>query len=144
MTTLRGSRKAPKGKDMTDANMAAPRNRGGRPQKKEAGLTKPVSFRLTEADHAAWLAKVEASGMSPSDFFRDAVLTNKTQIVARKKATKDTTRLQYLFNKTSNNMNQLAYRANADHLAGKLSEATYAAILAELSAIRRALLDGLQ
>lgn len=98
-------------------------------------LTKPVSFRLTAADHAAYLAKVEASGMKPSAFFRDAVLTNKTQIVARAKASPEQGRLVYLMNKASNNINQLAHRANADHLAGVVSDVTYSRILAELHAL---------
>lgn len=92
-------------------------------------LIKPVSFRLTAADHAAYLAKVEVSGLKPSAFFREAVLTNKTQIVT---ASTDWGRLIYLVNKASNNINQLAHRANADHLAGVASEATYTRILTEL------------
>lgn len=100
-------------------------------------LTRPVSFRLTAADHAAYLAKVEASGLKPSAFFRDAVLTNKTQIVARPKASPERGRLIYLMNKASNNINQLAHRANADHLAGVVSEATYTRILAELERLAR-------
>lgn len=95
-------------------------------------LTKPVSFRLTAADHAAYLAKVEASGMKPSAFFRQCVLENKTQIVAKPKASPERGRLVYLFNKASNNINQLAHRANAAHQAGKVSEETYSSILAEL------------
>ena len=95
-------------------------------------LTRPVSFRLTAADHAAYLAKVEASGLKPSEFFRECVLQNRTQIVARPKASPERGRLLYLFNKASNNINQLAHRANADHLAGVISEATYTRILADL------------
>lgn len=95
-------------------------------------LTRPVSFRLTAADHAAYLAKVEASGLKPSEFFRDAVLTNRTQIIARAKSSPERGRMLYLFNKASNNINQLAHRANADHLAGVISEATYTRILSEL------------
>lgn len=98
-------------------------------------LTRLVSFRLTAADHADWLAKVETSGLKPSAFFRDAVLTNKTQIVARPKASPERGRLVYLMNKTSNNINQLAHRANADHLAGVISETTYIRILAELETL---------
>ena len=45
---------------------------------------------------------------------------------------KDWGRLAYLFNKASNNINQLAHRANADHLAGITTEETYTRILAEL------------
>lgn len=130
---------------MNETKSASERRKlGGRPPKKEGGLTKPVSFRLTADDHAAWLKKVNASGMSPSDFFRDAVLTNKTEVIARTVANKDMAKLRYLYNKTSNNMNQIAYRANSDYLSGKLNEATYASILAELSEIRRALLSGLE
>ena len=95
-------------------------------------LTRPVSFRLTDADHAAYLAKVEASGLKPSEFFRECVLQNRTQVVARVPTSSDKRRLLYLFNKASNNINQLAHRANSDHLAGVISEDTYTSILADL------------
>ena len=95
-------------------------------------LTRPVSFRLTAADHAAYLAKASAAGVKPSEFFRDAVLTNRTQVVARVQPSSDKRRLIYLFNKASNNLNQLAHTANAAELAGTVTPATYAGILAEL------------
>jgi hypothetical protein len=100
-------------------------------------LTRPVAFRLTEADHAAYLEKVEASGMKPSEFFRECVLTNRTQVVARQKSSADKQRLIYLFNKTSNNVNQLAHRANLDYNAGTISEATYSNILDQLELMTR-------
>ena len=102
-------------------------------------LTRPVSFRLTAADHAAYLAKVEASGLKPSAFFRDAVLKNRTQIVARAKSSPERGRLVYLMNKASNNINQLAHRANADNLTGVISEETYARVLHELEVVSRAM-----
>ena len=109
-----------------------------RPKKDQADkLTRAVSFRLSDADHAAYLAKVEASGLKPSEFFRECVLQNRTQIVARPKASPERGRLVYLMNKASNNINQLAHRANADHLAGVVSEATYTRILAELERLAR-------
>jgi len=101
----------------------------------KVGLKKVVSFRLTTADHDAYLAKVAASGMKPSPFFRDCVLTNKTQILARPKPSKELGRLVYLVNKASNNVNQLAHRANADYLAGTVSEGTYTRILGELQTL---------
>ena len=94
--------------------------------------TRTVSFRLTLPDHAAYLAKASAAGVKPSEFFRECVLQNRTQIVARPKASPERGRLLYLFNKASNNINQLAHRANADHLAGVISEDTYTSILADL------------
>ena len=97
--------------------------------------TRTVSFRLALPDHAAYLAKAKAAGVKPSDFFRDAVLNNKTQIVARTPPSSDKRRLIYLFNKASNNLNQLAHTANAAELAGTVTPATYAGILAELQTL---------
>ena len=97
--------------------------------------TRTVSFRLALPDHAAYLAKAKAAGVKPSDFFRDAVLNNKTQIVARTPPSSDKRRLIYLFNKASNNLNQLAHTANAAELAGTVTPATYAGILADLQTL---------
>ena len=97
--------------------------------------TRTVSFRLTLPDHAAYLAKASAAGVKPSEFFRDAVLTNRTQVVARVQPSSDKRRLIYLFNKASNNLNQLAHTANAAELAGTVTPATYTGILAELQTL---------
>lgn len=108
-----------------------------RPKMSGDGPSKPVSFRLSEADALAYQAKCAEAGLTPSEFFRECVLTNRTQIVARPRVTQDTRQLLYLFSKASNNINQLAHRANADHLAGKLSEQTYEDILYHLELIAR-------
>jgi len=108
-----------------------------RPKKHGDGPSKPVSFRLPESVHLEYEKKCTDAGMSLSDFFRDCILTNRTQIVAKPKASADHRRLLYLFNKTSNNMNQLAHRANADHQAGKVTPATYEAILDNLELMTR-------
>lgn len=94
--------------------------------------TRTVSFRLTLPDHAAYLAKAASAGVKPAEFFRDVVLTNRTQIVAKMQPSSDKRRLIYLFNKASNNLNQLAHAANSAELAGTVTPATYAEILAEL------------
>jgi hypothetical protein len=110
------------------------------PRKKShdgAGLGKPIAFRLSEADREAYLAKVVASGLTQSEFFRQAVLTNRTQVIARPVSSADRKRLLYIFSKTSNNLNQIAHRANAEHVRGKLSEATYEQLLTQLQMIAR-------
>ena len=104
-----------------------------------AALTKAVSFRLTAADHASYSEKVKASGLKPAAFFREVVLTNRTQIIARQPASPDKQRLIYHANKAGNNLNQLAHRANAAHLAGQVDDSTYTAILSELQAIAGAM-----
>ena len=110
-----------------------------RPKKHAEGLNRPVSFRLAEPDFQVYQEKVLASGLSASDFFRECVLTNKTQIVSRQKASTQKKRLLYLVNKASNNINQLAHRANTEHLAGKLSEQTFELILSNLKVISHSL-----
>lgn len=131
------SKKKPLAKTGKRSSLASTRLTEGEKDEyeKKVKLTKPISFRLTAADHAAYLEKVEASGMKSSDFFRDCVLGNKTQVIARPKSSADKDRVIYLFNKASNNMNQLAHKANAAHLAGSVSEATYTGILAVLQII---------
>lgn len=108
-----------------------------RPKKHAEGLTKPVSFRLSQTDYDAYQVKFSASGLSQSDFFREHVLTNRTTVIARAKPSQDKRRLLYLFNKTGNNINQLAHRANSDYLAGTLTETTYEQILQSLEQISR-------
>jgi len=110
------------------------------PRKKSndgAGLGKPIAFRLSEADRATYLEKVTQSGLTQSEFFRRAVLTNRTQVIARTVASPDRRRLLYIFNKTSHNLNQIARLANTDHVNGKLSEATYEQLLDQLQMISR-------
>ena len=111
-----------------------------RPKKKDAEkLDKPVSFRLSMSDYEAYQKKVIESGLKPSEFFRTAVITNRTHVIAREKVSQDKTRLLYLFNKTSNNINQLAHRANSDYLTGVIGEETYDQILSRLDTIANVL-----
>jgi hypothetical protein len=110
------------------------------PRKKSndgAGLGKPISFRLSESDRAAYLEKVTRSGLTQSEFFRQAVLTNRTRVIARQVDSLDRRRLLYIFNKASQNLNQIAYRANSDHVSGTLSESTYEQLLNQMQMISR-------
>lgn len=107
-------------------------------------LSRPVAFRLTDKDHSEWIQKVEQSGLKPSEFFRECVLKNKTQIIAKPRASRDRRRLLYLFNSSSNNINQLARAANGARLSGRISESLYSGILAELQALSDSMKDGLE
>lgn len=93
-----------------------------RPMKTKEGLTLPFSFRTGATVGAALLAKIEQSGLSKAEFFRDVALNNKTVVVARPNASLDKKRMQFLFNKTSNNMNQIAHVLNSANTSGRLSE----------------------
>lgn len=129
---------------------------------KKSKLERIVGFRLSNEDYATYSAKVAASGKSPSEYFRDCVLENTTQLVINGKAlsiaqmerraraaailvTKksrsikndNAQQLLFIFNKASNNLNQLAKRANADHVRGILSEESYVEFLQNLQHIQR-------
>lgn len=107
-----------------------------RPTKSEdEKMGPPISFRVPMADHRAYIAKLEKSGLTKTEFFREYVLQNRTQVVARAPKSTDTGRVLFLVNKASNNLNQLAHTANTAHLAGTLDDTTFAAILAGLEAI---------
>lgn len=105
--------------------------------KTEGGLSKPISFRLSESDREAYLAKVAASGLTQSEFFRQAVLTNRTQLVARLKATPHRERLLFIYSKTSRDIEELVRQANVDHARGVLSEDAYLQLLDRLQFIGR-------
>ena len=104
-------------------------------------LSHTVAFRLTDGDFLRYKRKFSASGLTQSEFFRAHVLTNSTQVIAKPKTSADTKRAVFLLQKASNNINQLAHRANSEHLAGVLSEGTVLAIVDQLRQLNRCMLE---
>lgn len=102
-----------------------------------------VSLRLTPSDHELWLSKVTSSGQTRSEFFRACVLGNKTEVIAKLPASADRQRLLFLFNKASNNLNQIAHTVNLANYNGMLSEPVFLSILKELNATSRLLRAGI-
>ncbi|KWN79235.1 mobilization protein [Burkholderia ubonensis] len=102
-----------------------------------ARLVRRAAFRLSESDWKSYCERVCVSGLTPSEFFRQCVLTNRTQIIARARASGDRKQLLYAVNKIGNNLNQLAHGANTAHLAGRVSEVTYLSVLDHLQWIRQ-------
>ncbi|MFI3187226.1 MAG: ribbon-helix-helix domain-containing protein [Methylococcaceae bacterium] len=95
-------------------------------------LTQRLNFRIDEETFNKFDAKVSASGLTKSEFFRDLVLTNQTQVVAKPPMTEDKKRALYLMNKTSNNINQLAKVANIANQSGQIADDTFNGLLNEL------------
>ena len=121
-----------------DLNALTESKRRGR-KKAQSALGKPVSTRLTEEQWQIYNDKVERSGMSSSEFLRDCILTNRTQIVERPRVTVERQRIMYVINKTGNNLNPLAHVANTARVSGHLSESTFAALVDELEMITQLL-----
>ena len=104
-------------------------------------LNRTVAFRLTDGDFLGYKKKFSASGLKQSEFFREHVLSNTTQVVARPVASADARRAVYLLQKASNNINQLAHRANSEHLAGVLSDTTFLSIVSQLEQLNQFMLE---
>jgi hypothetical protein len=104
-------------------------------------LSKTVAFRLTEGDFDGYQRKFSASGLSQSEFFREHVLTNSTRVLARPTSSAETKRAVFLLQKASNNINQLAHRANSEHVAGVLSEGTFMGIVCQLELLNEFMLE---
>lgn len=105
-------------------------------------LTRVMSFRLTEPDHEQYLVRIKSSGLSRSEFFRECVLNNKTEVIAKIPASANKLRLLFLYNKASNNINQLAYRVHYAYHQGRIDESMFANVFKELSELKRLMRDG--
>lgn len=95
--------------------------------------SKVISLRLSEDDYLL----IEKSGMKASEFIRCCIADNKEDVLnkalSKRKPSKDKSRLLFFFNKCSNNMNQLALRANIDNKKQLISDVTYNVIISLLS-----------
>lgn len=104
-----------------------------------------IIFRVTEKEKNAFLKKVEDAQTTASDLLRERVLNDEYFIVARApKTSLDKQKLLYLYNKTSNNLNQLAHQANSYNQKGILSEQHFLQIQASLITIRNLLKSGIE
>lgn len=113
-----------------------------RPTKSEAeGLNSVISFRTTDAVKLEFQRQCDAAGFTQSELHRDFVAKNKLQVIAKQQASPDAKRAVFLLQKASNNINQLAHRANAEHRAGKLSEESFGAIIGQLQQLNQFLLE---
>ncbi|KPY88581.1 hypothetical protein ALP50_200182 [Pseudomonas syringae pv. spinaceae] len=106
---------------------------------KKPNKDRVVSFRLTEEQYAPFEKIMQQSGTKSSVFFRELVL-NKNPVF--KAASVDQGRLVFIFNKSSNNLNQLAKRVHQAHHRGIVSEGVYLKISNTLMSIRDLLLAG--
>lgn len=115
-----------------------------RPKKPDSEkLTRTVAWRVTEAVKAEMDQQYAKSGLTQSEFLRELLQCKKATIVAKPRPSADLKQLVFLFNKASNNINQLAHRANAAHLDGTENEQTYAGILAALQLLNEQLKRGI-
>lgn len=101
-----------------------------------------IGLRLTEEEFAKYESVIAATGVSKSEFFR-LLITGKFDPNIHNKIKKDNHReLLRLFNKASNNINQITKRLNIENRNGFVSESTYLRYLNVLINIRDAFVRG--
>lgn len=103
---------------------------------------KVVAFRLSQEDFAQFEEKLASSNMKKSEFFREVFLNSNVNITVKAAPSKDLERLTFIFNKASNNLNQVAHQVNYAHLSGKVSERLYKSVNNVLVDIRQLLMAG--
>lgn len=102
---------------------------------------KVLSFRVSDEDAEAFEARLKESGLKKSDYFRQVFIEQKTEINVTHK---DVHKLVFYYNKSSNNLNQLAHRANTAFMTNKVDERLYKRVLNALTDIRTLLLRGVE
>lgn len=101
-----------------------------------------IGLRLTEEEYAKYESVIAATGVSKSEFFR-LLITGKFNPNVHNKVKKDNQReLLRLFNKASNNINQITKKINTESRNGFISENTYLRYLNVLINIRDAFVRG--
>ena len=91
------------------------------------------TFRLSEADAAIFDQKVALAGMNHSEFFRLAVIQNKSVVHEKVRMPSVNREAIHLLLKQGNNLNQIARSLNEAKLAGTITAATFKSVLSELS-----------
>lgn len=99
-----------------------------------------ISFRVHDHVYSDFEAQRIAANMSKSELFRDYIAKNKVQVIARYVPSADAKRAVFLLQKASNNLNQLAHRANADSLTGLLTDEYYKALTNQLEKLNKFIL----
>ena len=95
--------------------------------------TQVWSFRLSQEESEKMLDKIQQSGYSKSEFFRDIALKNKTKVIAKE----DTIKIIYHHNKMGNNLNQIAHGINKALLSGQINDELFRQMLRELNLIKQ-------
>lgn len=83
-----------------------------------------ASFRLSHEAHSLLYKQAAAAGISTRAWLEQAILENKTEIVAVARPHSDLKSLMFYAGKSSNNLNQVAHHFNLQRMQGKISSAT--------------------
>ena len=94
-----------------------------------------MNFRITASMSVELVHQLSAANFKKSEWFREALIKNKTKIVVRQRKSIDATRILFLVNKASNNINQIAHNLNAGVKINTITPHAFEATLFELKAL---------
>jgi hypothetical protein len=103
-----------------------------------------VTFRLSQSEFSPYEKLIKDSGLKKSRVMREVFIAKSGKTSLPKTQTKDSKRLLFLANKTSNNINQLARKLNMDYNNGIVNEKTYTLLLNNLINIERSLFSAIE
>lgn len=103
-----------------------------------------ISVRLTEEEYEPFKKILESTEISKSQFFRLVLLDRLSDLPSKPKVTTDYKKCLFYFNKTSNNINQIARRINIDAKEGGVTDATYRRFMNTLISISNLLSGALK
>ncbi|END5478624.1 plasmid mobilization relaxosome protein MobC [Shigella sonnei] len=103
-----------------------------------------ISLRLTDEEYLSFHEYFTSLEVSRSEFFRMVILNRLDDIpTLKQKRPVEYRELLRLFNKSSNNINQIAKKINTEYRNGFISESTYLRYLNVLVNIRDAFVAGI-
>lgn len=103
-----------------------------------------ISLRLTDEEYQSFNEYFTSLEVSRSEFFRMVILNRLDDIpTLKQKRPVEYRELLRLFNKSSNNINQIAKKINTEYRNGFISESTYLRYLNVLVNIRDAFVAGI-
>lgn len=103
-----------------------------------------VSARFTDEEYEPFKKILDSTEVTKSELFRILVLNKVECLPARNKVTPDYKNLVRIFNKTGNNINQLAKRVNASHKNGMVTDQHYRRWLNDLNRMLDSFNNGLE
>ena len=116
-------------------------------QSEEKIKTVPVSFRLPENVYNEYAELSESLGIKRSAFFREVFESKSKQLTvleSDKTAQVQRDKLIFIFNKTSNNLNQIAKNLNSAHKRDVVDERLYQKTLNKLISIEQLLISSIK
>ncbi|NWO07622.1 MAG: plasmid mobilization relaxosome protein MobC [Alteromonadaceae bacterium] len=104
-----------------------------------ANKSEIISFRLTQDEYGPYRRIIEESGTSRAEFFRKVFLelSPTVTITAKKHAKKESPKVLFYANKTSNNINQIARQLNLAAKTGELDRRMLNRAVIALESIER-------